>query len=273
MTTCLLIIAFLTAFATVCNALSKHILYDVPVSNHGARIRLIAKSKGLIPDLLELREPSSIGGFKSAEFLKLNAQGKVPLLVTDVGFPIPESDCIARYLTKTFANHGPSFIPSDPLQASLSDQVCRFHDLYVTSVQGSMYKAKGTPFSTFGTDRKAGLAELKKQLLNINDLIQKLQDAFPNGQRGKYLCGTEISLADATLFPTMVFCDFILPQFYQWQETEYKGAITMKWMRYMSEHVPAAQEVKAEIEVALNNWKKNGRFEPIMEEMKTYTSA
>jgi glutathione S-transferase len=270
---CLLIVAFLALFIAICDALSKHILYDVPVSNHGARIRLIAKSKGLTPDVLEVKEPSAIGGSKSAEFLKLNTQGKVPVLVTDTGFPIPESDCIARYVTKTFADRGPSFISSDPLQASLSDQICRFHDVYISPVQGSMYKAKGTPFSTFGTDRKAGLTELKKQLMNINDLVQKYQDAFPYAKHGNYLCGAEISVADATLFPTMVFCDFMLPQFFSYQESDYKGAITMKWMRFMTEQVPAAQEVKEEIEGALNNWKKNGRFEPIMEEMKAYANA
>jgi glutathione S-transferase len=73
--------------------MSRDVLYDMPVSNHGARVRILAQEKGID---LDVRLPSEIGGLKSPEFIALNAQGKMPLLVTQEGFPIPESDTICR---------------------------------------------------------------------------------------------------------------------------------------------------------------------------------
>jgi hypothetical protein len=39
---------------------SKDILFDVPVSNHGARVRIILKEKGL-KNYIELKSPQDIG--------------------------------------------------------------------------------------------------------------------------------------------------------------------------------------------------------------------
>lgn len=46
-------------------------LFDVPVSNHGARIRLISKLKNLD---LQIRSPVEIGGLKSVEYSKISIQ-------------------------------------------------------------------------------------------------------------------------------------------------------------------------------------------------------
>ena len=34
---------------------------------------------------------------------------------------------------------------------------------------------------------------------------------------GPFLVGDEITAADAALFPTMVFCDLILPKYFGWK--------------------------------------------------------
>lgn len=250
--------------------LAREILYDVPVSNHGARVRMIIKAKQL-QNLVEVRDPAVIGGSKSPEYLKLNPYGKVPLLVTDTNFAIPESDCIARYILRKYDSHGPSFIPKNILQESLSNQVSRFHDVYISPVVGSMYKPKGYIFSVHGLNRKAGLDELKKQLHVIEDTVKGFREQFPALSEGDYLCGPEISLADATLFPTMIFCDYMLPQYFGWQEESYKGPLLTKWMKFMHQKVLPAQEVGKEVRTALEGWTNAGRFGPIMEEMKTYS--
>ena len=61
----------------------------------------------------------------------------------------------------------------------------------------------GPPFGIFGT-RKDALKEYSKQL----DVIA----SFIDGQ-GPYLCGEEVSLADATLFPSIVFAAHMFPKF------------------------------------------------------------
>lgn len=72
-------------------------LYDVPVSNHGARNRYIIKKKGLEDDIL-IASPQAIGGLKSPEYLALNPQGKMPLLILEDGTPLPESEVGPRPL-------------------------------------------------------------------------------------------------------------------------------------------------------------------------------
>ena len=112
------------------------ILYDVPVSNHGARIRMIIYGKDLKD--IEVMDPSTIGGMKSEEYLKLNPVGKIPLLVDD-SYPIPESDVIARYVLDKYNDKQPTFIPSNIMLRTLSDLICRWHDVYITNIHKEYY--------------------------------------------------------------------------------------------------------------------------------------
>lgn len=178
---------------------SKHTLYDMPVSNNGARCRIILYKKNLDESEVCIASPSDIGGLKSADFLALNPQGKMPTLhCTKAGFSIAESDTICRYLLTVYSSMGPSFSPDDPK----SNLLCRFHDLYLTTIQGCMYKDR-PPFGIYGT-RKEALTEFRYQLQVIDDMLNEGDD---------YLCGSDVSLADATIFPTMVFAKHMLPKF------------------------------------------------------------
>lgn len=40
--------------------------------------------------------------------------------------------------------------------------------------------------------------------------------------KGPYVSGSQMGLADAALFPTLTFCNFILPEFFGWQH-DFKG--------------------------------------------------
>ena len=103
------LLSFLTLLADVTNAYSipmtitmtmnaKHTLYDVPVSNNGARVRIILYKKGITSEEVDIVSPMEIGGLKSESFQKLNPQGKMPCLTInhDIGVSdsssIPESD-------------------------------------------------------------------------------------------------------------------------------------------------------------------------------------
>ena len=52
-------------------------LYDLPVSNHGARVRMILRQKGI--DTVSIEGPQALGGLKSDEYLAHNAQVRVSL--------------------------------------------------------------------------------------------------------------------------------------------------------------------------------------------------
>lgn len=208
---------------------------------------------------------------KSAEYMKLNPVGKIPLLVTDDGYPIPESDVIARYIIDKYNDYPPSFIPNTLSYRTLNDLICRWHDVYITNIQGCMYKAPGNVFSVHGTNRKAALNELKQRFIEIEGLVTNFETKYPslcsNNNVNKYLCGNEISLADATLFPTAIFLMFMLPQFFYWKEEDILGPRLTSWYKFMLT-VPVAKKVYDEMLPSLEKWKSNGRFTPIMEEMK-----
>lgn len=130
---------------------------------------------------------------------------------------------------------------------TLSNQVARLHDVYVSPVQGCMYKPHGYIYGAFGTDRQAALIEFRKQLMVIESTLSRFYSLYP-GLAGNYLCGHDISLADATLFPTMVFCHRMLPAYFRLTENEFSGPTLKTWWRFMNEHEACAQEVRTEIE-------------------------
>ncbi len=90
---------------TAASSSSATTLYDVPVSNHGARVRFVIYKKKL-EDRYEIKSPGSLeGGLKGAAYLALNPQGKMPLLVAPGGQEIiPESEIIVQYLLDKHAD-------------------------------------------------------------------------------------------------------------------------------------------------------------------------
>lgn len=191
--------------------------------------------------------PSEVGGLKSEDFLRMNPQGKMPTLaIVEDGFSIPESDTICRYLLSTY-KEGPSFLPENPK----SNLIARLHDIYLTTIQGCMYKAT-PPFGTFGC-RSAAISEYREQMNIIDDLLV-------GGD--KYLCGDEVSLADATLFPSMVFANYMLPKFGV-PENEALPSKIGKWFNDVIESDPAFRKVYDEIMGAFEAWEGRGRWDTI----------
>lgn len=177
--------------------------------------------------------PSELGGFKSEEYLKINPQGKVPSLKCQTtGEAFAESDTVCRYLMDTYSHLGPSFQPTNPL----SNEIARFHDMYLTTIQSCLYRA-APPFGSFGT-RKDALKEYSKQLYVIADLM--VDDAT-------YMCGDEVSLADATVFPSIVFATFMFPKFDFGAETDPIPQKIQFWFQRMMDTDSAFQKVYNEV--------------------------
>jgi glutathione S-transferase len=93
-------------------------------------------------------------------------------------------------LLSTYAHIGPSFQAENPI----SNQIARFHDIYLATIQTCLYRA-GPPFGSFHT-RKEALAEYSKQLHVIANFID---------ESGPYLCGSSVTLADATVGKLLFF--------------------------------------------------------------------
>lgn len=229
------------------SAVPKSTLYDVPVSNNGARCRLILYKKQIPEEEVTIASPMDLGGLKTPEYLAMNPQGKMPLLSVAGGMNIPESDTICRYLMSTYADKGPDFLPNDPK----SNLIARIHDMYITTIQGCLYKPS-PPFGVYGT-RSDALEELQKQLKVIDDLIDESKD-------GIYLCGSDVSLADATLFPTMIFVKEVSPKFGVEDALPPKIA---KWYEEVREKDADFTKVYEEVKGGIEAWASNGRWDEI----------
>jgi diadenosine tetraphosphate (Ap4A) HIT family hydrolase/glutathione S-transferase len=221
-------------------------LYDLPVSNNGARCRIILYKKEIPSSEVAVVSPMELGGLKTQEYLKVNPQGKMPAMVcTETGLNIAESDTICRYILSVYKD-GPSFQPENPK----SNLISRLHDMYLTTIQNCMYKAG--PFGNFGT-RKDAIAEYVKQMNVIESLIDP--------DDGMYLCGNEISLADATVFPSMIFAAHMLPKF----DIEPPLPPNLnKWYNQLKNTDPVFEKVHDEVMSGLNAWEEKNRWHPIL---------
>jgi diadenosine tetraphosphate (Ap4A) HIT family hydrolase/glutathione S-transferase len=234
---------------TTATTSSKYTLYDTPVSNNGARCRVIIYKKNISPSEIDIQSPAAMGGLKSPEYLsQVNPQGKMPgLMCHETGFKLSESDTICRYLLTTYKD-GPSFQPDNPL----SNLMCRYHDLYIGPIQNCMYKEG--PFGRFGT-RKDALDEVVRQ-------IHILEDLFVSPSDGPYACGNEISLADATLFPTMLFAQHMLPKFDRMPTT--LPPKIHQWLTTLQTTDDAMARVSTEILDGLQGWEDRKRWDPLL---------
>ncbi|KAL3799421.1 hypothetical protein HJC23_013876 [Cyclotella cryptica] len=239
------------------NPLSKaeHVLFDMPVSNNGARCRIILYKKEISRDQVEIISPVTLGGLKSPEYLDRSPLGLMPCLSLQKNHAsgikhISESDTIARYLLSEYSDVGPSFLPDNPK----SNLIARWHDLYLTTIQGCLYKASSRlPMGDYA-DRKSAINGFKK---NLNII-----EGFVEDGEGIYLCGDEVSLADATLFPTAVFATYMLPKF------DVSPALTpklSKWFNNVREKDSAFAKVYNEIMgILVNSWEEtNHRWDSI----------
>ena len=57
---------------------APYTLYDLPVSNNGARVRMLLYYKDVKPDQVAIVSPMELGGLRSEDYLAVNPQGKMP---------------------------------------------------------------------------------------------------------------------------------------------------------------------------------------------------
>ena len=90
-------------------------LYDNHLSGNGYKPRLLLAHLGLTYERIEL--DILTGETRTADFLALNANGRIPLLVLEDGTPLAESNAILWYLAE-----GSRFLPAGRLERALTLQ-------------------------------------------------------------------------------------------------------------------------------------------------------
>lgn len=155
------------------------ILYATPVSVYSCKVRLALALKGLI-----WTERAPPGGYGSAEYRALVAQGTVPALVHR-GFVLAESDAIIEYLDDIGA--GPPLLPADPQARARARALSRFLDTRLEPALRALFPLVGTGTPVPDPAR----ATLLRHLQTLADL------AGP----GPFLCGECPGLPDCGLWP------------------------------------------------------------------------
>ncbi|KAK9822713.1 hypothetical protein WJX81_006551 [Elliptochloris bilobata] len=222
---------------------SKPTLFDVPLSNHGARCRYIIYSKEL-ESQIDINSPKELGGLASEQYLALSPEGKMPLLVLPDGTALPECEVITQYLVAKYKGQGPDLLPAEPEAAARAWLISRIHDQYVTPIQACMYRSMNID------ERAAKIAELARQLGILEGLVDGPHAVADAGGP---------TTADAALFPTLVFCKEILCPIFGWEDLFKHRPKLGAYFAAMQADTAGARVIK-EVEGGLEPWKTGGRF-------------
>jgi glutathione S-transferase len=162
------------------------VLYDYLSSGNGYKCRLVLKALGMP---YELRTVDIVAGAtRTPEFLAINPNGKIPVLIVPGRGPLAESHAIIGYLAE-----GSSLVPSDAFERALMWQWMSFEQYQLEPGVGTV---------------RFWLKSLRKK---PEDFGERFQDRFQRGadalavlERGlagrRWLVGEAVSLADIALF-------------------------------------------------------------------------
>jgi glutathione S-transferase len=158
-------------------------LYYHPRSRYSqkAMIALYEKDVPFTPVMLHPGDPED-----RAELRKLTPIGKVPVLVLDNGWKIPESTIIIEYIDPR--GRGPRLIPEDPDLARQTRFYDRVTDLYVTESLGTLIH------EAHAADRVARAKE------RLESMLAGIDAHLANRP---WIMGDSFTLADCALVPAL----------------------------------------------------------------------
>ena len=162
------------------------VLYDYLPSGNGYKCRLVMKALGMPYQLKEMDIVT--GATRTLEYLAVNPNGKIPLLVVPGRGPIAESHAIISYLAE-----GSALIPADPFERALMWQWMCFEQYQLEPGVGTV---------------RFWLKSLKK---SPADFGERYQERFQRGADAlavleqqltgrRWLVGDKVTLADIALF-------------------------------------------------------------------------
>ena len=166
--------------------------YQSDLSPYATRVRILADAKGI---KLESTSPLG-GGLKSAEYLKLNPLGKLPVLMIE-GDALPESEVICEYLED--AHPTPTLRPVDPQMRAKVRLLSRMGDLYIAPQLTRLFPMLNPKTRDAGVVEQA-FKEMTAALDHIGHFLEG-----PD-----YAVGGRLSLADCTLAPLFFFIEVLL---------------------------------------------------------------
>lgn len=163
-------------------------LYSHWRSSCSCRVRIALKLKGLDYDYIAINLLK--GEQKSAEFLKLNPVGQVPVLI-DGDIVIADSFAILMYLEKKYPHH--PLLPQDLQKEAVNYQAANIVCANIQPFQN--IPIIGYIKEKLGPDEM--VAWVQAHIRKGFNALEKLLDTYA----GKYATGNEVYLADLFLAP------------------------------------------------------------------------
>jgi glutathione S-transferase len=210
-------------------------LYGGLASPYVARVVLFARLKGI-----ELVPEMPAGGIKSPEYLAKNPMGKMPVLEVD-GTSIPESEVICEYLEDLHPGSGG--LPGSALDRARARLLSRVHDMYLTSAESTLFRNLN-PASRDEAPVAAAKASIETGFGYLSHFVR----AAP------YAAGSQLSLADCTLLPSLVlFRKVLLPAYGLADPTAGAGNLGRWWSACGADPVagPFIEEYSAAVDAFL----------------------
>jgi glutathione S-transferase len=170
-------------------------LYNGNFSPNALRVRAVIYELGIDVDKIEV--DFRVGDNRTPEFLKLNSNGKVPVLV-DGDVVIWESRAINAYLATKHPARG--LYPADPRQRALIDQWSYWQAVHLgPAMQRVAFERVQKPlFGRGPIDEAAIVGELK----NVDQFLDVFEQGLSNAR--EWIVGY-LSLADFALATTFVY--------------------------------------------------------------------
>lgn len=173
-------------------------LYAVTLSPFAARVRLALRFKGLAYTM----EPPPGGGTRSAEYLAINPIGKLPVLVTDDGAVIAESETIVDYLDDAFPQ--PSLLPDGADERARMRNAIRCLELYVTPAMSRLFRQMD-PVQRNAAVVGAELAQVRDGLSLVGHFVDN----------AVFAAGGAPSKADCMVLPSLLLAEVVAAIFGQ----------------------------------------------------------
>jgi glutathione S-transferase len=213
-------------------------LYNANLSNFATKSRLVIYEKGIDVEMA----PIPGGQPSSAEYAKINMLGKMPALDVD-GLVIPESEVINEYLEDKFPN--PPLLPKSPEGRAKVRVITRFHDLYLEPPLRALF---GQMNPKTRDEKVVGekVTDFKKRLDQLEKMVAD----------GGFATGSDFTLADCALAPTMFFATNLLPAFGA-QPLEGRPRIAAWWKHVQTR--PSVKKGLGEMGEALAAMQRGGR--------------
>ena len=173
-------------------------LYYAPYSSYSQKTVMAFHEKDVAftPEIVNLRDADS-----RAAYEKINLLGKVPTLVLDDGWRIPESSIIIEYLDTHFAT-GTRLIPEDKDLARRTRFIDRQSDLYVNDPAVAILLDK----------RKPETEKEPHRITRCHATIDKMFTIIEREMAEKqWALGDTFSMADCAAVAALTVCKLVHP--------------------------------------------------------------